>query len=138
MQEWNTPEYRTRMEAEYRRIQAKHPSLVTVRFECYVGWFPLIERYLDEVARLLAEHPGSEYRAWQVKEKFAGLRLYAGTTADISDGVHAADARAEDEAERTCEVCGRPGVLRQRGQWYLTRCEDHADGGTPVPEGEEA
>ena len=134
MQEWNTPEYRTAMEADYERIRIKHPGLVTCRFECYSGWFPIIEEYLDEVARLLVESPGGSFSMWQAKEKFGGLSLYAGTSADISEGVRAAYARAEDEAERTCEVCGQPGVLRQRGHWFMTRCDEHADGGEPVPE----
>jgi len=138
MQEWNTPQYRADMEAGYERIRAKHPALLTRRFECLAGWHGLLEEYFDEVARLVVAHPGATFSLWQVKEKFAGLRIYAAMSTNISVGVHAAEAAAEDAAERTCEICGRPGGLRQRGHWYMTRCDVHADGGTPVPDGEQA
>jgi len=128
MHDWLTPEYRAWMAAEYERIRVKHPALVTVSFECYAGWFPLIERYFDEVARLLTEHPGATYEARQVKEKLAGLRLYSRSSDDIADAVKAAYDEAAAEADTTCEVCGRPGVMRVRQHSYMTRCEEHADG----------
>lgn len=132
MYEWDTPEFRAHNEREYARIRAKHPELVTVSFECYVGWFGIIERYFDEVARLLAEHPGAEFKARQVKEKFAGLRLYSQSSEDISGAVHEAYQRAAAEADRTCEICGGEGQLRRRGYAWMTRCAEHADGGEPT------
>jgi hypothetical protein len=128
MQEWNTSEYQETMEREYQRIRGAHPDIVTTRFECLAGWYGIIEEYFDEVARLLAEHPGSTYDLRQIKEKFAGLRLYAGTSEDIRAGVQAAYDKASAAAKETCEVCGQPGVLHERGGWYATRCDDHADG----------
>lgn len=138
MHDWLTREYRAAQQAEFERIRSKHPGLVKVSSDCFTGWFPIIEAYLDGVARLLAENPGSKFDLWQVKEKFAALRLYAGTSPDIGEGVKAAYDRAEAEAERTCEVCGMPGALRQRGYFYATRCDEHADGGELVPELEHA
>lgn len=68
--DWNTPDYQARMDAEYERIRAKHPTLVTHGFECLAGWYPILEAYFDEVARLIEAHPGSKLRLQQVKEKF--------------------------------------------------------------------
>jgi hypothetical protein len=131
MQDWHTPEYQAAQRRSYERIRDKHPSLVTRGFECYTGWHPILERYFDEVARLKAAHPGAIFFLKQVKEKMGGLRIYALATDDIRDGGRAAYGRAIEEAERTCEVCGRAGVLRVRTGAYMTRCEDHADGGEP-------
>ena len=137
MHDWLTSEYRAEKAAEYERIRAKHPDLVTRSFECWTGWFPLLEEYFDTVAKLIVEHPGSTYSLQQVKEKFGGLRIYSGASADILDAEYAACRHAEDRAERTCDVCGREGVLRGAG-WYATRCDDHADGATPTNPGDDA
>ena len=85
--------------------------------------------------RLLAEHPGSTYELLQVKEKFAGLRLYSRASDDIHEAVLAAYDRAARLSEVTCEVCGRPGALRNRRGAYMTRCEEHADGSVPTDPG---
>ncbi|MBX3576274.1 MAG: hypothetical protein KF723_03625 [Rhizobiaceae bacterium] len=134
MHDWYTRSYSVRMLEEYDRIQAKHPTLLDVGIECQLGWYPIVEAYLDEVARLLAEHPGATYDLRQVKEKFGGLRLYADRSDDITDAVQAAYDRAARESERTCDVCGQPGAMRKipPGQW-ATRCDEHADGGELVP-----
>lgn len=125
---WFTPEYREMLTAEWRRIRDKHPELVTVGFECNAGWFPLIEGYLDTVARLLAEHPGATFELRQVKEKYAGLKLYSWPSDDIRAEVQAAYHHAEGLSYETCEVCGEPGAWRKRGGWFSTRCDEHAEG----------
>lgn len=130
--EWQTPEYDQAMGERYEAIRDRYPTLVGGHhFACYSGWFPLIEAYLAEVERLLAEHPGSTYELRQVKEKFAGLKIYSWPSDDIREAVQAAYHRAEAQSLRTCEVCGRPGSLHVRGSWFMARCEEHADGGVP-------
>ena len=70
--------------------------------------------------------------AAQVKEKFGGLRFYY----DGGDGyVSGVVNFAEALSERTCEVCGNPGVARGPG-WVSTRCDAHADGQQPLTEAE--
>lgn len=132
MHDWFTPEYRAHEQSEYNRIKSKHPSLVTVPFECNAGWFPLLEAYFDEVARLIAAHPGATYRLNQVKEKFACLRIYARTSDDILEAVKAAYDRAARASEDICEVCGKPGVLRNDRGYFMTRCDVHAGGAPPT------
>lgn len=134
MPDWYTPDYESRMRAEYERIRAKHPSLVTTSFECFLGWYGIVESYFDVVAQLLAANPNARYSLRQVKEKFGGLRLYADASDDIADAVQGAYDLAARLAEQTCEVCGKPGGMRKIGRGYFaTRCDDHADGGELVP-----
>jgi len=150
--DWDTDEYRAAQRAAYEAIRAKHPALVTVGFNCFVGWYPILTRFFDEVAAALAENPGIVFEPWQVKEKFGGLRIYYIVPRtpqprtldtqviredDARRRIDAAYERAEREAEHTCDVCGSPGVLRVREGWFATRCATHADGGAPVaPKGD--
>jgi hypothetical protein len=142
MPDWLTKEYERRKHEEYERIRAKHPNLVTTGFSCWTGWLPILERFFDEVAAILDDAPGTGFELWQVKEKFAGLRIYydvprtSGTLTEREAGarrkIDEAYERAGKEAARTCEVCGKPGVLRKRGGWFATRCDEHADGAEPT------
>lgn len=128
--DWFTEEYQKHMSAEYERIRAKHPSLVTVGFECYFGWFGIVERYFDGVAALLEQHPGAKFRVSQIKEKLGGIRIYSDESTVLCEPVEALVREAEIEADRTCEVCGAAGVLRVIGfGYYSTRCDAHAEGG---------
>lgn len=87
--------------------------------ETKVGWLPLIEDLIVELLTL-----GWDKDCHQIKEKFGGLRFYiGGTTPEIDDAI----TRAERESMRTCETCGRKGVLRTGG-WLQTLCDEHAQG----------
>lgn len=133
MHEWDTAAYRAARDESFAAIRAKHPTLVTKGFECWAGWHPIIERYFDEVAAILAAHPDATYDLFQVKEKFGALMIYANVSDDIQPLVSAAYGRARQEAKRTCDVCGKPGRLLQiGGYWYATRCAEYADDGEPT------
>ena len=86
------------------------------------GWWPTMFDLDEALART---DPDAEYV--QVKEKFGGLRVY---TSALSDEGHAAIRDAEERSYKTCETCGRDGVLR-KGGWVLTLCDEHADGREP-------
>jgi hypothetical protein len=146
MHDWDTDEYRQLMREEYERIRAKHPDLVTTGFSCFMGWFPIIERFFDTVDAALAEAPYAEFDLWQVKEKFGGLRIYyvvplPKPVVDLDTKVFReiearrkideAYEQAGKEAARTCDVCSNEGGLRSRNGWFATRCEEHADDGEP-------
>jgi hypothetical protein len=90
--------------------------------QCGAGWYPILSR-LEE--RLREIDP--DFRVHQIKEKFGNLRFYwAGQNCDAGE---AAVAKAEVEAARTCEVCGRPGHPRTRHGWLRTLCGDCAQSG---------
>lgn len=100
------------------------------------GWMPIV----IELDRKLAEID-PEYEIHQVKEKFGGLRFYwAGDASEMfktgklkDDGypewgyTPAGEAvrDAEQEALKTCEFCGEPGILRNDLRWLKTLCDTH-------------
>jgi hypothetical protein len=87
------------------------------------GWEPLIRRLSEKLEAIIAAMPEDE-RPWadQVKEKFGGLRFYMSA---YTDAMHEAIAEAEEEAWKTCEVCGAPGKPRGGG-WIETLCDECA------------
>lgn len=56
----------------------------------------------------------------EVKEKFGLLRVCCSPTTVETQG---AIFQAEKESRRTCELCGRPGCLREDGGRLRVRCE---------------
>ena len=94
-------------------------SLMSWGFSCADGWLPLIERLSDhieaEIVRLRDEDGVAEKdlpEAKQVKEKLGGLRFYV---FPANDKIFAAVMAAREEADRTCEYCGTPGKLCEKG-----------------------
>jgi hypothetical protein len=65
--------------------------------------------------------PIDQVVATQVKEKFGGLRFYYKGGDDTIDNYV---RFAEMLSERTCEVCGARGQMRDGG-WIVTRCDAH-------------
>jgi len=95
------------------------------------GWHGLIDEVFD-----MKEKSGTNII--QVKEKYAGLRIYISGYGYTNAG----DAIYNDEFEKfimdveyrsfkICEQCGKPGKVRGKG-WYYTSCDEHAkDGDVP-------
>jgi hypothetical protein len=89
------------------------------------GWLPLVDR-LD---RALAEID-PDYAIHQVKEKFGGLRYYCSLDGDARGA--ALILEAEEQAWRTCEVCGTTeGVTTDGASWIRTLCPEHMAGYQP-------
>jgi hypothetical protein len=61
--------------------------------------------------------------AFQVKEKFGGLRFYVNGATDKHWNYI---SFAESMSYRTCEECGAPGKLYTDG-WHRTLCDIHAE-----------
>lgn len=78
------------------------------------GWAPLIHRIFDTL-----ENIKGNVKIVQVKEKFAGLRVY---TDCVNDELDAVIRQAELESFTICEVCGEPGKVRGK-RWYYTACD---------------
>lgn len=98
-------------------------NLMGFGFECDDGWYDLLYHLSYQITEYAAQ-VGLDPLAEQVKEKFGGLRFYLqGADEHIYTLIDAAEA----ESYCTCEVCGRPGVLRvTQGGWYKATCEAHA------------
>lgn len=76
------------------------------------GWRGLLKRLHEQIH---AVFPG--YRLLDLKEKFGGLRVYVEGLPGSGEALRSLIARAEEEAERTCEFCGAPGRIRTRDDW---------------------
>ncbi|HEY1133278.1 MAG TPA: hypothetical protein VGE77_01760 [Nocardioides sp.] len=86
--------------------------------DCQKGWYPILARLDTDLAALDAA-----YEVHQVKEKFGGLRYYTHTEKDgVRERFETRIQQAEQEAYRTCELCGTAGSLAKRGTWYQTLC----------------
>lgn len=99
------------------------------------GWFDLIWRLSEKLEPLckkshlaaitnrllVGERDAARIYAVQVKEKFGTLRFYMSfSTQEMDKDI----SEAEDESERTCETCGKPGALRDDLSWLKTLCEE--------------
>jgi hypothetical protein len=57
----------------------------------------------------------------QIKEKFGGLRIYY--TGWWNPAVEQAIKEAEEQAYKTCEVCGGKPATQTSGGWIKTKCD---------------
>ena len=102
-------------------------------FECDDGWFRLIlwlsrylQDYIDQQNKWSEKYPDQylpvkQIKVVQVKEKFAGLRLYIDGRDAYIDGVV---ALAESLSYSICEQCGsNENVDQNKKGWSITLCE---------------
>ena len=91
------------------------------------GWHGLIDEVFDKLESL-----GKPTIIVQVKEKYAGLRIYTGAyESDEEHPVNIFERFLHDIEYRSfciCETCGKPGAVRGRS-WYYTSCDEHARNG---------
>ena len=87
------------------------------------GWYQII---LDCDKELTAIDPN--YRIFQIKEKFGGLRYYfKPSQSDTLEAMNKVVSKYEEIAARTCEATGMPGVLMKSvGGWQKTLSPDYA------------
>lgn len=91
------------------------------------GWWNVVAALNWRLSEL-----NPDYRLLQVKEKFGGLRYYYTTNAETGPTFRVLVSEVEDICWRTCEVCGKPGVVRDRA-WVRVLCDGDADGAPPWP-----
>ncbi len=83
--------------------------------DCPPGWYKIVEPLLD--------HCESEnYKVFQIKEKFGGLRFYTNQNDPKLDELL---RQAENKAEETCQVCGEPGSSKGSKGWITVLCPEH-------------
>ena len=101
----NAGPYRNTLVAILRRIPPHWGRSIA----CGPGWFPLIARLHADLLDL-----DPNYVVLQVKEKFAGLRYYAGTSSDdqlLQERFSVLLDNAERLSKTICEHCGQPARL---------------------------
>jgi len=103
-------------------------NLMGFGFECGEGWYPIIEEAFDKMENAINEMPIQEkldfkenFEIFQVKEKLGGLRIYVNMH---TDEINKIITEAEEKAEKTCEICGKPGKLRDIHRWLSTMCDE--------------
>lgn len=94
----------------------KH-TLMPFGFACGDGWYDLIDHLCETLDE---ENP--EVVAFQVKEKFGGLRFYVNGATDR--GYQLINA-AEYASLCICEWCGRAGSIKGASGWMRTLCKKH-------------
>jgi hypothetical protein len=100
--------------------------------ECGEGWKTII---IDTHSKLKYIDPN--YKIAQIKEKFGGLRYYYDHSFESYDDIRREIMddivrAAEDEASRTCELCGANKSsdkveIRVHKYWYFGYCQACAD-----------
>jgi hypothetical protein len=89
------------------------------------GWGGLVKECHDT---LVAFDPN--YRIYQIKQKFGGLRYYVKPSIDaLVYRTSAIIAPFEKRSYMVCEVCGADGNLRVKNRHYQTLCAEHGPDG---------
>jgi hypothetical protein len=103
-------------------------SLICFGCECGDGWAGLIRNLCVQIQGALDADPELKptFAALQVKEKFGGLRFYINGG---NDAIENMITQAERLSETTCEVCGKPGRMREKNRWMRTLCDSCAKEG---------
>ena len=95
------------------------------------GWKPIAQKVVDKILEYNNNSPeDSTIYIDQVKEKFAGLRIYVtydNVPEDVVKEIEQMIKDAEMEASKTCEECGtKENVGMRVNGWYTVMCEDCA------------
>jgi hypothetical protein len=102
-------------------------SLRRYGLECGPGWRPLLEVLFAKLEAEIAALPEVErhrHRAVQIKQKFGSLRVYVDEAA--TPAMREAMEEAEAASTSICDVCSKPGKLRNRKELpTATRCRLH-------------
>lgn len=97
------------------------------------GWASLIDEVFDAKESMNLRN----VKIVQVKEKYAGLRIYIdGYEMDENHPVYQFEKLIHDIERRSykiCEECGAPGAVRGTG-WIFTSCDAHSKGHHPLKE----
>ncbi|OQA48419.1 MAG: hypothetical protein BWY47_01052 [Bacteroidetes bacterium ADurb.Bin302] len=94
--------------------------------ECDNGWYQLIYNCMEEIEQHYKSCNAdiSKLRIYQIKEKFASLRIYLGS---YLDGIGNIINKYEDLSVKICEICGEPGHICVKGSWFQCLCDKHRD-----------
>jgi len=125
MNEENTQKLFKEFPEFFKHSENIQESLMAFGFEYSDGWFDLTYKLCKDIRDWFIKHRGKipeEFYLTQCKEKFGGLRFYISCAPkEIHDMIH----KAEEESYTICEICGKPGKLRDDLGWWLTLCNKH-------------
>lgn len=118
----------------YDRLRADYPGYVTRFPECNEGWDKLLRGFFDVV--VVTGVKPEQFDLGQIKEKWGELVIYYHLNDTVDDEtvdrIRTAYHAAEAASRETCEVTGKPGVLIDRGGWYLVRSPEFIQPGDRI------
>lgn len=110
------------------RLRARWPSRLRCEMSCGPGWSDLIEA----VNELIDQEAVEKFTFSQIKEKFAGLRMYW-YGEDPSGLIDQTIDAAEEISQSLCETCGSVhGKVWNRHGYVYTACDEHARPGSSI------
>lgn len=112
-----------------KRMEEKYPKMFSQPYGGFAvgeGWWPILQALCSNIQHYLNwKNKDSEVVPQvvvaQIKEKFGGLRFYYDGGDDRIQGMV---SMAESWADKSCEICGKPGT-RRSGGWIRTLCDEH-------------
>ncbi len=99
-------------------------------FECYDGWYNIIEQLCDSIQSYIDLNPHlniTQVVATQVKEKYGGLCFYYNGGDDVIRGMV---RLAEHMSYSVCEFCGSVEEVGHTKGWIYTICKKCYDNST--------
>lgn len=116
----------------FTQIVKEHPLLYMqyVSFACFGGWLDLIEDLSDKLEEeiekdLETSSHGNMMYCTDIREKNGRLHFYM---SHATDKMVQMIAESENKSFEICEMCGKPGRLRD--EFYVaTLCDEHAKKG---------
>ena len=113
------------MESKLQKKIEERFEWMNVFVECGDGWHRLIYKMCEEIEQLYKNKNvaiNADLDIYQIKSKFAGLRVYYSSTFNKELDV-VIDKYAKLSTE-TCELCGQPGGLINKNGYMIILCED--------------
>lgn len=104
------------------KVKWKAANLTNTLFEWLRDRGLLYKSVKCSCEKYAADHP----RAFQVKEKFGGLRFYMTGIDSADPEIARLIAEAEKKSNKICEECGAPGTQNPHRGWCETLCEIHS------------
>lgn len=127
-----------------RLFKGRHPRVWS---DLPQGWVELTHRLFADLDTMLNDDEAARFEIVQIKEKFAGLRVYWSLGEEmtlvldlrsthssqriekvpdaptaLSDRIRALVAQAAEQAATTCQHCGNGGAERNGFGYYVTLC----------------
>lgn len=112
--------------SDFADILSRFATNVPQTIDCGTGWAHLVRECHDAIMEI-----DPEYRVFQIKQKFGGLRFYF-TPSDMDEHylrLCSVVFPIEEKSFSTCETCGQDGYGRRTdGGYYYTSCDECATG----------
>lgn len=112
-------------------------ALVQWGLEVKAGWYPIIEKLLDDLEAYCVLNGLPLPKIYQIKQKMASLRVRwivgrDGYSESAQTAIDRLIDQAEQEADQCCEICGKkPATPVWDHAWLLRLCGVHAQVRSP-------